>query len=73
MICTDGYTGVKINTKAEVIGTEGNPIPGFYAAGSCACAQITSINYFGCGTSLLTCGVFGRQAAQSAIEAIAAK
>ncbi len=71
MICTDGYTGVKINTKAEVISTEGNPIPGFYAAGSCACAQITGINYFGCGTSLLTCGVFGRQAAQSAIEATA--
>ena len=71
MICTDGYTGVKINTKAEVISTDGNPIPGFYAAGSCACAQITSINYFGCGTSLLTCGVFGRQAAQSAIESMA--
>lgn len=73
MICTDGYTGVKINTKAEVISTEGNPIPGFYAAGSCACAQITGINYFGCGTSLLTGGVFGRQAAQSAIEATTAK
>ena len=67
-ICTDGYTGARINDKAQVISTEGNPIPGLYAAGSCADAQVTSVNYNGCGTSLLTCGVFGRAAAQDAVS-----
>jgi len=67
-ICTDGYTGARINDKAQVISTEGQPIPGLYAAGSCADAQVTSINYNGCGTSLLTCGVYGRAAAKDAVS-----
>jgi len=68
-ICTDGYTGARINDKAQVISaTTGEPIPGLYAAGSCADAQVTSVNYNGCGTSLLTCGVFGRAAAQDAVS-----
>lgn len=33
-ICTDGYTGAKINTNAQVIGKNGQPIPGLYACGS---------------------------------------
>ena len=68
-ICTDGYTGAKINENAQVISaTTGEPIPGLYAAGSCADAQVTSVNYNGCGTSLLTCGVFGRAAAKDAVS-----
>ncbi|KRM74560.1 FAD-dependent oxidoreductase [Secundilactobacillus collinoides] len=67
-ICTDGYTGAKINTNAQVIGKNGQPIPGLYACGSCADGQMTGIDYFGCGTSLLTCGVFGRAAAKDAVS-----
>jgi fumarate reductase flavoprotein subunit len=68
-ICTDGYTGAKINENAQVISAStGEPIPGLYAAGSCADAQVTSVNYNGCGTSLMTCGVFGRAAARDAVS-----
>lgn len=66
-ITTDGYSGARINEHAQVISTEGTPIKGLYAAGSCADSQVTSVNYYGCGTSLLTCGVFGRAAAQHAV------
>lgn len=69
-ITTDGYSGARINENAQVISTEGKPIPGLYAAGSCADSQVTSVNYYGCGTSLLTCGVFGRAAAQHAVSTL---
>ncbi|MDF7639835.1 FAD-dependent oxidoreductase [Lactobacillus sp. ESL0791] len=69
-IVSDGYTGARINENAQVINPEGEPIPGFYAAGSCADGQVTGVNYFGCGTSLLTCGVFGRAAARDAVTYI---
>ena len=61
-ITTDGYTGARINENAQVVDTEGNVIPGLYAAGSCADGQVTSVNYYGCGTSLLTCATFGKRA-----------
>lgn len=70
-ICTDGYTGAKINTDAQVISETGAPIQGLYACGSCADGQMTGIDYFGCGTSLLTCGVFGRAAAKDAVSKLA--
>ena len=65
-ITTDGYTGARINENAQVIGVDGNPIKGLYAAGSCADGQVTSVNYYGCGTSLLTCVTFGRLGADHA-------
>ena len=70
MICTDGYNGARINVNAQVIDTNGNPIPGLYAAGSVASAQVTNINYFGCGTMLLNCGVYGRAAADHIVETL---
>ncbi len=70
MICTDGYNGARINENAQVIDTNGNVIPGLYAAGAVACAQVTSINYFGCGTMLLNCGVFGRAAADHIVSTL---
>jgi fumarate reductase flavoprotein subunit len=67
-IATDGYTGARINENGQVLDTSGKSIPGFYAAGSAACGQVSGVNYFGCGTSLLTGGVFGRAAAQDAVS-----
>ncbi len=68
MVTTDGYTGARINEHGQVLDTNGNWINGLYAAGSCADGQTVSVNYFGCGTSLLTCGVFGRAAAMHAVS-----
>ena len=70
MICTDGYNGARINEFAQVIDKAGNPIPGLYAAGSVASAQVTNINYFGCGTMLLNCGVYGRAAADHIVDVL---
>lgn len=66
-IVTDGYSGCQINENAQVIGADGQPIPGFYAAGACAVPELSCVNYYGCGTSLLYGGVFGRAAARHAV------
>ncbi|MDL2218485.1 FAD-dependent oxidoreductase [Christensenellaceae bacterium OttesenSCG-928-M15] len=71
-IATDGYTGVRINEHAQVLDTNGGIIKGYYAAGSCAVGQMTGVNYFGCGSSLLIGGVYGREAASHAAAAIKA-
>lgn len=68
MVCTDGYDGARINRDAQVIDVQGDIIPGFYAAGSCAVGQMSSVRYYGCGTSLLIGGVYGRAAAQHAVS-----
>ena len=69
-IVTDGYSGAKINENSQVIAKDGNPIEGLYAAGSCAVAQMSSVRYYGCGTSILIGGVYGRIAAQHAVGQI---
>lgn len=71
LICTDGYDGARINVNAQVIDVNGEIIPGFYAAGSCAVGQMSSVRYYGCGTSLLISGVYGRTAAQHAVSQLA--
>lgn len=69
-ICTDGYTGAKINEHAQVLDINDNPIPGLYAAGSCADSAVMGIDYYGDGMSLLNCGVFGREAAKDLADKI---
>ena len=71
LICTDGYDGARINVNAQVIDVDGEIIPGFYAAGACAVGQMSSVRYYGCGTSLLISGVYGRTAAQHAVSQLA--
>lgn len=66
-VVTDGYSGAVINENAQIIGVDDKPIPGFYAAGCCAVPEMSCVNYYGCGTSLMTCGVYGRAAAQHAV------
>ena len=50
--------GVRINAKTEVIGTDGNPIPGLYAAGEVT-GGIHGANRLG-GNALTDTAVFGR-------------
>ena len=57
--------GVKINTAAEVINTEGAAIPGLFAAGE-VCGGVHGGNRLG-GNAVADIVIFGRIAAESAI------
>ena len=70
LIVTDGYDGVKIDQNAQALRPDGTPIKGLYAAGSCAVGNMSSVRYYGCGTSLLIGGVYGRIAADQTAELI---
>jgi len=59
---SDAFSGCVINENAQVVDTEGNVIPGFYAAGTCAMPELIGNRYYGCGSIIMTCGVFGRTA-----------
>ena len=58
--------GVKINTSAEVINTEGNAIPGLFAAGEVT-GGVHGGNRLG-GNAVADIVIFGRIAAESAVE-----
>jgi tricarballylate dehydrogenase len=58
------FGGLKINTDAQVLDTDGEPIPGLYAAGELV-GGIFWFNYPG-GTGLTNGSVFGRIAGASA-------
>ena len=57
--------GVKINTAAEVINTEGAAIPGLFAAGE-VCGGVHGGNRLG-GNAVADIVIFGRIAAESAM------
>ncbi|HEX2567105.1 MAG TPA: FAD-dependent tricarballylate dehydrogenase TcuA [Burkholderiales bacterium] len=61
---TFSFGGLKINTDAQVISTDGEPIPGLYAAGELV-GGIFWFNYPG-GSGLTNGAVFGRIAGASA-------
>ena len=61
--------GVKINTAAEVINTEGAAIPGLFAAGE-VCGGVHGGNRLG-GNAVADIVIFGRIAAESAMEYLA--
>ncbi len=58
--------GVKIDTKAQVIDTNGNPIPGLYAAGEVT-GGVHGGNRIG-GNAVADIVVFGQVASDSAVE-----
>ena len=62
------FGGLRINTDAQVIDTDGHPIPGLYAAGELV-GGLFYFNYPG-GTGLMSGSVFGRIAGGSAGAAI---
>lgn len=67
---SDGFSGCVINENAQVLDTQGNVIPGFYAAGTCAMPELIGNRYYGCGSIIMTCGVFGRTAGAHAASTI---
>ena len=60
--------GLKINNRSEIIGTNGKPINGLFGAGEVT-GGVHGGNRLG-GNSLAECGVFGRIAANSAVNYI---
>ena len=60
--------GVKIDTAAQVINTEGQPIPGLFAAGEVT-GGVHGGNRLG-GNAVADIVIFGRIAAESALEYI---
>ena len=62
------FGGLRINTDAQVIDTDGHPMPGLYAAGELV-GGLFYFNYPG-GTGLMSGSVFGRIAGDSAGAAI---
>jgi tricarballylate dehydrogenase len=63
------FGGLRINPRGQVLDTEGNPIPGLYAAGELV-GGIFYHNYPG-GSGLTSGAVFGKLAGTSAAEDIA--
>ena len=67
-----GFGGFEINTDSQVLDTEGNPIPGLYAAGECASGQFFYKEYPCSGSMLCISATFGRIAGQNAAAEAAA-
>jgi tricarballylate dehydrogenase len=63
---TFAFGGVEANDEAEVLDTRGRVIPGFYAAGNCT-GGLFYDNYPG-GTGLTNAAVFGKTAAENAVD-----
>jgi succinate dehydrogenase / fumarate reductase flavoprotein subunit len=60
--------GIPTNYHGEVV-VSGAPVPGFYAAGECACASVHGANRLGTN-SLLDLLVFGKSSGESMVEYI---
>lgn len=58
--------GLKINSSAEVVDLDNEPIPGLYAAGRTSCGIFGQ--YPGSGSSVADCLTFGRIAGESAAK-----
>jgi succinate dehydrogenase/fumarate reductase flavoprotein subunit len=59
--------GIKVDADARVIGSNGSPIAGLYAAGSCAAGMVRTPKGYGSGMTLANGSFFGRVAAQHAV------
>lgn len=66
---TGTFGGPKININAEVISTDGDVIPGLYAAGEVANGELFFQQYPCSGSSIQTSATMGRQAGKAAAVA----
>jgi succinate dehydrogenase / fumarate reductase, flavoprotein subunit len=55
--------GIPTTVDCQVLGVDRKPIPGFFAAGECACVSVHGANRLG-SNSLLECVVFGKRAGE---------
>ena len=62
------FGGVRVDTNAQVIDTDGKTIPGLYAAGEMV-GGLFYFNYPG-GTGLMSGAVFGRTAGENAAQQV---
>ncbi|MET0546567.1 MAG: FAD-dependent oxidoreductase [Caulobacterales bacterium] len=58
--------GLKTNAKAQVMGNDGAPIKGLYAAGACASGIVLTPKGYGSGMTLAAASFFGRVAGREA-------
>ncbi len=56
--------GIPTNTDCQAIDARSAPVPGFFAAGECACLSVHGANRLG-ANSLLECVVFGKRAGEA--------
>lgn len=63
--------GPAIDTDARVLGADGEPVPGLYAAGECTGGTLGD-RYLGTGNSWINCVVYGRTAGRTAAAALSA-
>lgn len=70
------YLGVKVDAKARIVGTSGEPMPGFFAAGEVMAGNLLTQGYLG-GFGMTIGTVFGRiaggEAASYATNRLAAR
>ncbi|SHF69059.1 succinate dehydrogenase subunit A [Desulfacinum infernum DSM 9756] len=59
--------GIPTDVDGRVLDAAGNPVPGLYAAGECACVSVHGANRLGCN-SLLDLVVFGRRTGRRILE-----
>jgi len=59
--------GIPTNSEGQVLNEAGDPVPGLFAAGECACISVHGANRLGCN-SLVDLLVFGRRAGKKISE-----
>jgi len=59
--------GIPTNSDGQVLNEKGQPVPGLYAAGECACISVHGANRLGCN-SLVDLVVFGRKAGKKVAQ-----
>lgn len=69
--CSVNFGGLHIDADAHVLNTDGELIPGLYAAGEVAFTGLFATEYPCCGMAIGSAVFFGRTAAASAIEEMA--
>lgn len=67
------HGGLKITLDGEVVDTNGDVIPGLYAAGEVSSGQILNIGYPGSGTAIISYLTIGRNAGQAAADYLVAE
>ena len=63
-VCSTAF-GLRVTAEAQVLATDGRPIPGLFAAGECT-GNVVGAHYVGSGNNYANCTVVGRIAGEAA-------